>query len=260
MSGLSALDTPIYLIGITAIIALLKLPNYELTNMQWQILFIVFFVILLSSIIFTMVRQKHVTKNQDLKIKLSRSGSIVAAVAAILFADDEALRYPFLFQLILFAAIIQVVVFSIYLIAKEISKKDSNVANPALVNRLPSYLQLALLTSAMLIGIARNSHNFGEHLNLSDNNIEAYYQPRADNLHAVDRSIPKVVDALLKSRDDSVEEQESFLSRKYSNLLTFNEVSSRYDQINYSLLALWGLSIIIWIYILFFKKETISKY
>ncbi|RDK88186.1 hypothetical protein [Marinirhabdus gelatinilytica] len=258
MSGLSALDTPIYLIGITAVIALLKLPNYEVTNMQWQLLFAIFIIILFSTIVFTMVRQKHITKNQDLKIKLSRSGSIVAAIAAILFAGDEALRYPFLFQLIIFAAIIQVVVFSIYLIVKEISKRDS--ATIEQFQKVPSYLQLALLTSALLVGIARNSHHFGEHLNLSDNNIEAYYQPRADNLHAVNRSIPNVVDEFLKERNEKTKLQEVEIQTKYDNILTFDEVSGRYYQINISLLVLWGSSMLIWIYILFFKKQTLSNH
>jgi len=257
MSGLSALDTPIYLIGITAIIAIIGLPNYEITNTPWILLFILFVLILLASVIFTQVKQHHLTKNYELKVKLSRSGSIVAAIVAILFAHDEALRYPFLFKLILFAVSIQVLLFAIYLIVRELNEKKATGTVPS-SSRKPSYIQLALLTSALLIGMAKNSHNFGEHLNLSNNNIEAYYQPRADNLDRVDKSLSKSIDQFLVSSKEAAAAQEEILRSKYRDVLQFDEVTARYNKVNYSLLSLWALTIIIWIYVLFFKKESLK--
>ncbi len=257
ISGLSALDTPIYIVGIASIVAVIGLPNYEITNTQWNILFIVFITILLASVIFTQVKQSYSTKNYELKVKLSRSGSIVAAILAILFANDEALRYPFLFKLILFTAVIQVVLFSIYLMLEEIKKNKeiNSIANS--VNRKRSYIQLALLTSAILIGIAKNSHNFGKHLNLSDNNIEDYYQPRADNLEKVDISFSNSIEKMLGGDKSDAEKEEQSLKNKYYNVLSFDEVTSRFNRINYSLLSIWSITIFIWIYVLFFKKETI---
>jgi len=257
ISGLSALDTPIYIVGIASIVATIGLPNYEITNAQWNILFLIFIVILLASVIFTQVKQSHSTKNYELKVKLSRSGSIVAAIVAILFANDEALRYPFLFKLILFAAVIQVVLFSIYLLFQEIKAKKEVKSATTPNYRKRSYIQLALLTSAILIGIAKNSHNFGKHLNLSDNNIEDYYQPRADNLDKVDKSVTKTLDKILEGSKAEAQTEEQVLRDKYANILSFDEVTSRYNRINYSLLSIWLITIIIWIYVLFFKKETL---
>lgn len=257
ISGLSALDTPIYLIGITSIIAIIALPNYEITNPQWNLLYFLFVLILLASVIFTQVKQSHLTKNYELKVKLSRSGSIVAAIAAILFANDEALRYPFLFKLIIFAVAIQVLLFSIYLIVREINEK-SDPSGTTSHSRKPSYIQLALLTSAILIGMAKNSHNFGEHLFLSNNNIENYYQPRADNLDKVDKSLSKTFDKMLEGSKETAVAQETLLRQKYTDVLNFDEVTARYNRINYTLLALWAFTIIIWTYVLFFKKDTLK--
>lgn len=252
-SGLSVLDTPIYLIGITAIFGLIKLPNYEITTFHWFILFSILLVILIMCIFFVLAKQNYITKNHELKIKLSRSGSIVAAIGALIFSGDEALRYPFLFFFICIPVLIQVIVFALYLVLKEENiKRESSFISKF---KMPSYLQLTLLTSALLIGLAKNSHNFGEHLMLSKANSDKYYQPRADHLEKVDLSITKTLTKIMSDVEkEDVVKTEVSLRNSYDDLLTYSEVTSRYYYINYSFVGVWASCIVIWIYVLFFKK------
>jgi len=237
------LNTPFQIIAIAGILVLISIPDYQIKNLPFNILLWTITVVVFASIILSLSAEHIIDEKYNLQLRLARSAGIAGSLLSIMILGDSGLQRYSLFYKIVVPCIIQILIFGFYIFVDERTRKflknrSANVPNYAREKRT-SFLQIALITTALLLGMARNAHNLSLYYTGSEND---YFAAR-DKIEN-DSDLDNILSVLLKKRIAAPAEETS------GSRLNSEEIRDRYIRVGSALFICWLACILFWLYFL----------
>lgn len=277
IGNFESLNTPFHVIALAAILTLVLIPEYQIASTPWNFILITVIIVILLSIIFSLLRHPIERKKYRIQIKFARSVGIASAILCFLIAGDEAFKFPDLFFKVYIPSIAQIVIFGFYIFimgrtenSNEKLNQEKNEDKKEKTIRRPSLLQLALITTALLVGIARNAHSGAKYYEEINSKEQSFYAPNNESLrqeamkingleeiqdNALDRMAvlaeklaTKMDTFKLKQEDVIIEKTIDSLRNSYSFVLTSEILVDRFDRVDKILFRYWMFCMFIWIY------------
>lgn len=257
-----SVNTPFHIIAIASILTLIQLQEFDsghLAPLQWNLIVITISIVILISIIFSSFKHPVDPIKYKLQIKLARSVGIASAILCFWIAGADALNITKVFYKIYIPVIAQIILFGFYILIINRTEETKNITagidTQGKVNKIeendkilkrPSFLQLALITTALLVGIAKNANDGARYYIVSvegENNTQGHSKEDfQDDLTKGDHT-----------EDESAEENYSEDHTKEVNvekeICADNRCrKKRYETVDQILFWFWMLCVLIWAY------------
>lgn len=188
ISTFEPVNTPFHVIAVVGIVVLVSLGGYEISNMPWNLITLLISCVILISIIFSLLKVQIVDDKYLKQLRYVRSVGIASAVLVFFIAGDDALQFPPLFYKLYAMSVVHIITFGVYLYIADRTIRQNEETTDTLKkksiesNKKHSFLQLALITTALLIGIAKNAANGSRYYQKVDRVENIFYAPRIETL------------------------------------------------------------------------------
>lgn len=149
-------NTPFYIIVASAIFTLNTISSFRIENYKWWILFgIVAAVLIFVVFLCFYAKQKMDAEKHGKNLRAARTIGIAIAIICFLITGENGLNDTGTFLLVVLPCALQIIVFLALVVYKDIKSLPLASAGEEKEFRL-NYLQLCIVTSALLIGLSVN--------------------------------------------------------------------------------------------------------
>ena len=151
--------TPFYLIVVVCVFTVSHTIRYNISEAKWWWIYSLIGFVLIMAILLSYAKQIQTDKSYNIQLQWTRSLGIASAILCIFLTGQYALNDQELFLLVFIPCVVQIIVFGLYLFFRDLRPINESIvkskdATPKLgIN----YLQICIITTTLLAGIATNS-------------------------------------------------------------------------------------------------------